>query len=67
MDGSTNSVQAKSWAGDIWVKYIMTTQKSQSWKKISKGSYGSQPGNLHILLEIQQRASGWGVTYVIYT
>ena len=38
MDGSTNSVQAKSWAGDIWVKYIMATQKGQSLKKISWGS-----------------------------
>ena len=29
------SVKAKSQAGDISVKYIMTTQKGQSQKKIS--------------------------------
>ena len=32
------SVKAKSQAGNIWVNYIMRTQKSQSQKKISKGS-----------------------------
>ena len=29
------SVKAKSQAGNKWVKYIMTTQKGQSQKKIS--------------------------------
>ena len=28
-------VKAKSQAANIWVKYIMTTQKGQSQKKIS--------------------------------
>ena len=32
------SVETKSQAGNIWVKYIMTTQKSQGRKKISQGS-----------------------------
>ena len=32
------SVKAKSQAGNIRVKYIMTTQKGQSQKKISQGS-----------------------------
>ena len=32
---STHSVEAKSQADNIWVKYIMTTQKGQSQKKIS--------------------------------
>ena len=49
----TYSVKVKSQAGDIRVKYIMTTQKGQSWKKISERSYDS-------MLEIQQRASGPG-------
>ena len=31
-------VKAKSQAGNIWDKYIMTTQKDQSLKKISKRS-----------------------------
>ena len=38
MNGSTHStysVKAKSQAGSIRVKYIMTTQKGQSQKKIS--------------------------------
>ena len=36
MNGSTHiSVKAKSQAGNIRVKYIMTTQKDQSRKKIS--------------------------------
>ena len=29
------SVKAKSQAGNIRVKYIITTQKGQSWKKMS--------------------------------
>ena len=32
------SVKAKSQAGNTQVKDIMTTQKSQSWSKISQGS-----------------------------
>ena len=32
------SVKIKSQGGNIWVKDIMTTQKSQSWKKLSQGS-----------------------------
>ena len=32
------SVKAKCQGGNIWVKDITTTQKGQSWKKISKGS-----------------------------
>ena len=40
--------KAKSQAGNIRVKYIMTTQKGQSL------------GNLPIVLEIQQRALGPG-------
>ena len=37
MNGSTHiySVKAKSQAGNIRVKYIMTTQKGQSRKKMS--------------------------------
>ena len=54
------SVKAKSQAGNIRVKYIMTTQKGQSRKKISKGYQESHLGNLHIMLEIQQRALGPG-------
>ena len=42
------SVKDKSQAGNIRVKYIMTTQKGQSL------------GNLPIVLEIQQRALGPG-------
>ena len=54
------SVKAKSQAGNIRVKYIMTTQKGQSRKKITLGYYESHLGNLHILLQIQQRTSGPG-------
>ena len=32
------NIHAKSQAGNIWVKYIMTIQKGQSWKKINEGS-----------------------------
>ena len=46
------SVKAKSQAGNIWVKYIMTAQIDQSQKKISLGSQGSQRGNLCILLKL---------------
>ena len=47
----------------------MTSKKGQSRKKISWESLGSQLGNLNILLEILQRASGpgestAGVTYL---
>ena len=35
MEETIYNVKAKSQAGNIWVKDIMTTQKSQSWKKIS--------------------------------
>ena len=44
------SVKAKSQAGNIWVKCIMTTQKPIE----------NHLGNLGILLEIQQRASAQG-------
>ena len=54
------SVKAKSQAGNIRVKYIMTTQKGQSRKKISQGYQEFHLGNLPIMLEIQQRASGPG-------
>ena len=39
------SVKAKSQAGNIKVKYIMTTQKGQSQKKISKEYQESYLGN----------------------
>ena len=32
------SVKAKSQAGNLWVKGILTTQKDQSCKMFSKGS-----------------------------
>ena len=32
------SVKAKSQAGEMSVKYTMTTQNNQDWMKISKGS-----------------------------
>ena len=51
------SVKADSQAGNIRVKSLMTTQKGQSQKKISEEYYESHLGNLHIMLEIQQRAS----------
>ena len=35
MEVQMYSVKAKSQAGNIWVKDIMTTQKGQSQKKIS--------------------------------
>ena len=35
MEVQVYSVKAKSQAGNIWVKDIMTTQKGQSQKKIS--------------------------------
>ena len=47
------SVKAKCQAGDITVKYIMATQKGQSWKKISQGYWESHLGNSCIMLEIQ--------------
>ena len=52
--------KAKSQAGNIRVKYVMTTQKGQNRKKISQESQESPLGNLRIMLEIQQRASGPG-------
>ena len=73
MNGSTYiyiySVKAKSQASNIRAKYIMTTQKDQSQKNISQGSKESDLGNLCIMLEIQQRASGTvesdaGATYL---
>ena len=54
------SVKAKSQAGNIIVKYIMTTQKGQSRKKISQEFQESHLGSLCIMLEIQQRALGPG-------
>ena len=60
MEVNIYSVKAKSQAGNIWVKYIMTTQKDQSQKKISQGFWEPHLWNLHILLEIQQRALGPG-------
>ena len=57
------SVKAKSQAGNIRVKYIMTTQKGQSRKKISYGSQESHQWNLR-MLEIQWRVSGPGESTV---
>ena len=53
-------VKAKSQAGNIRVKCIMTTQKGQSQKKINWGYYESHLGNLCIMLGIQQRTLGRG-------
>ena len=52
--------KAKSQAGNIRVKYVMTTQKGQSRKKISQESQEPHLENLCIMLEIQQRASSPG-------
>ena len=38
MEEHMYSVKAKSQTGNIWVKYIMATQKGQSRKKIMEGS-----------------------------
>ena len=57
------SVNAKSQAGNIRVKYIMTTQTGQSRKKISYGSQESHQWNLR-MLEIQWRVSGPGESTV---
>ena len=54
------SVKAKSQLGNIWVKYIMITQKDQSQNKISLGSKESQLENLLILLKTQLRVSDPG-------
>ena len=54
------SVKAKSQAGNIRVKYIMTTQKGKSRMKISQGYKERHLGNLRNILQIQQRASGPG-------
>ena len=53
-------VKAKSQAGNITVKYIITTQKGQNRKKINYGYLESHLGNLRIMLEIQQRTSSPG-------
>ena len=45
----------------------MATQKSQSRKKISKGSLEFHLSNLRIQLEIQQRASGTGKSAAVAT
>ena len=35
MEETIYNVKAKSQAGNTWVQDILTTQKGQSWKKIS--------------------------------
>ena len=52
--------RAQSQAGNIRVKYIITTQKGQNRKKISQESWEPHLGNLHIMLQIQQMALGPG-------
>ena len=59
------SVEAKSQAGNIWVKDMMKTQKGQSWRKSAK----DHKNNYTFCWKIQQRALGpWesitGATYL---
>ena len=61
-----HSVKAKSKAGNIRVKYIIT-EKGQSRKKIYEGYKESHLGNLRIMLEIQRRAAGPGESAAVAT